>query len=77
MTARSAVVWRYLAGRGVKHAIVVDRGTHTGHRSTAVCGVAPAWFMPQDWQWLGTGKQSEYDAVEQLPECRRCTRLLT
>ena len=75
-TSRSGVVWRYLPKGKVKHALRTD-GSYAGHRSIALCGTSPVWFVPSSERWWGTGKQSEYDAVEALPECRRCAALLT
>ena len=74
-TSRAAVVWRYLPRRKVKHALRTD-GSYTGHQPIALCGTSPAWFVPSSDQWWGTGKQSEYETVETLPECRRCAKLL-
>lgn len=76
LTSRGVVTWRYLPGRRVKHALPITTSTFTGHRSTALCGTAPAWFMPADVDWYGTGTQAEHDEVERLSECRRCARLL-
>lgn len=76
-TSRSAVVWRYLPRGKTKHALRRDSHDIAGHQSTALCGTSPQWFMPSSEQWWGTGKQSEYEAVETLPECRRCALLLT
>lgn len=75
-TSRGVVVWRYLPKGKVKHALRIDRLNYAGHEPTAVCGTAPSWFAPRSDHWWGTGKQSEYDAVETLPECRRCATLL-
>lgn len=74
--SRSLITWRYLPRRGVKHAVWAD-GSYVGHSRTAVCGISPVWFAPSSELWWGTGKQSEYEEVERLPECRRCAGLLT
>jgi len=75
-TSRASVVWRYLPKGKVKHALRTD-GSYVGHAPSALCGTSPRWFMPSSEQWYGTGKQAEYEAVETLPECRRCAALLT
>lgn len=74
LTSRAAVTWRYLTRGKAKHAVPLHTGSITGHETYAVCGTGPAWFDPTGW--LGTGCQFEYEAVERLPECRRCARLL-
>jgi hypothetical protein len=73
--ARSAVTWRYLPGRQLKHALQVA-ATLTGHRSVALCGIGPAWYVPDTEQWWGTGSQAEYDHVAQARECKRCVSRL-
>lgn len=71
LTARAAVVWRYLFGAGVKHALPIETGI-TGHAARALCGLEA--FRPQDW--YGTGSQVEYETLEGLRECRRCAARL-
>lgn len=75
-TARATITWRYLPRRKVRHALPLRPQSATGHDASALCGTSPSWFAPSDEQWWGTGTQSEYDAVERLPECGRCARLL-
>jgi hypothetical protein len=74
-TPRAAVTWRYLPKGKTKHALRTGGG-YAGHQPVSLCGTSPAWFAPSSELWWGTGRQSEYDAVERLPECRRCARLL-
>lgn len=75
-TPRSAVTWRYIPGRNVKHALVLEPRSVSGHRRYALCGASPVWFRPADEEWHGTGSQVEYETAERLRECRRCARLL-
>lgn len=74
-TSRTGVVWRYLPKGKVKHALSERDGSFP--RASSLCGTSPQWFVPRGEQWWGTGTQAEYDMVETLPECRRCTKLLT
>lgn len=71
-TARALVTWRYLANRKVKHAVPVNTMWYTGHDPISLCGII---IVVPD-QWRGTGSQEEYDTVDSLPECKRCTALL-
>ncbi len=66
----AAVSWRYLHGGKVVHALPEQ----VSGREHARCGTAPSWFSPDGW--FGTGSQVEYETVERLPRCGRCTRLL-
>lgn len=75
LTARAAVTWRYLPDRRVRHALIVDASLLSGYYSTSLCGTSPTWFRGSD-EWRGTGSQAEYERVEELRECGRCTRLL-
>jgi hypothetical protein len=68
MVARPEVVWRYLAGRPIKHAVRADTHDIRGHQTYAMCGVSPTRFEA----WMGTGNQDEYERVERLSECQRC-----
>lgn len=74
-TSRWTVVWRYLPGRRVKHALPKETHSFTGHGSAALCGVQPMWVGPAE-HWCGTGSQREYETAEHLPECRRCASRL-
>jgi hypothetical protein len=64
------ITWRYLPASKVKHAL---EGGGGGHGPSALCGTSA---RTSDY-WCGTGSQAEYETVEQLPECRRCARILT
>ena len=68
--SRRSVTWRYLPGRTVKHAL------QTSDDAIALCGTSPRWFIPRAEHWYGTGRQTEYEQVERLPECRRCASRL-
>ncbi len=67
---RSAVTWRYLPGRRIKHALRAA-GWQGGHEPVALCGIGPAWYVPAT-EWRGTGSQAEYEHVAEVPECKRC-----
>ena len=72
LTSRSAVVWRYLPGGRVRHALPTWHHDPVGHPARALCGLET--FRAQDW-W-GTGSWQEYEAVGTRRECRRCTAQL-
>lgn len=55
-------VWRYTRTGTVKHALSYAAA------AVAQCGVSPAWFEG----WYGTGTQTEYERVAELPPCKRC-----
>jgi hypothetical protein len=73
--SRATITWRYLSRGKAKHALPLDGNAVTGHQVSALCGTMPAWFAPSP-AWMGTGSQTEYETVDELPECRRCARLL-
>lgn len=58
--------WRYTFNGRVRHAL------RKSADHIAICGAAPSLF----YDWYGTGSQEEYERVESLPDCARCTRLL-
>ena len=67
--------WRYVGLlASVKHAIqrTSTSGQITGN-SLAICGNSPHWSSPG---WLGTGKQEEYEKLDQLRECKKCMKVL-
>lgn len=59
--------WRYLPRGTVVHAIHRLGG---GIAATALCGTGP-WCASE---WLGTGRQDEYERAATLPACRNCLR---
>lgn len=62
----SGFEWRYVERGQVKHALRYPAAR------IAICGTGPRWFAPD---WFGTGKQSEYERLAELPACKRCVRL--
>jgi len=64
--------WKYLPSGHVVH-LVSDHNPLSGQMSfSAICGTSPPWYVGS-WYWRGTGSQAEYDQVDALPACRRCT----
>lgn len=55
--------WRYVERGQVKHALSFSAA------AVAICGIGPRWFAPD---WFGTGSQTEYERLAELPACRRC-----
>lgn len=69
---RSAVTWRYMPGQYVmvKHALRVSSMNFTGHADVSLCGMWP-WG---NTNWMGTGRQAEYDRLASLRECKTCLK---
>jgi len=68
--------WRFVSWQAsVKHAI--DRhgsNAEITSNNLAICGNSPVWFTGVGW--LGSGNQKEYEALDELRECKKCLRLL-
>jgi hypothetical protein len=58
-------IWRYTRTGRSKHALRYS----SDH--VAECGVGPGFGE----DWLGTGRQSEYEKCAVLPACKRCLAL--
>lgn len=63
------IVWRYLRGGKVKHA--VGQGVSGWVERVSDCGVGLDLFD----DWRGTGNQEEYEEVARRPACKRCVAM--
>ena len=64
---RHDVVWRYLPGRPVKHALLAGAGPN----SLAFCGRGPLWYAAPDRRW----QVDEQGLAERRP-CLRCVQAI-
>lgn len=61
--------WRYITDKGVRHL------THPNLFETttliALCGKSGN----RDFHWHGTGSQTEYETLAELPKCLTCSKV--
>lgn len=72
---RDQIVWRYLRDGGRQHAV-----TFSGLKlaPASLCGERWAWWMPAgEARWMGAADDSEREHLASLPQCGRCSRIMS